>query len=200
MNSRGCAVRREPGGGGGGRRAKKGAVEGRGLQSLWGGKEQQSGCALGTMFKERLGCESCVRQSVLHRQALPQSCRRKRGRETAHVRPSLWGSVAGTGALEKHCHRPGSWHGPEELSTLTPSRREGLCSRDLPGILLSSPRPVFINISPTSPIYPWAFISASPTAVTHSPVLASPLPSLDPLTSWAGCTSPGVRTCREHPS
>lgn len=66
-----------------GERAKKGAVEGKGGSESVRWERAAGWLCPGSMFKEHLGCESCVRRSVLHRQALPQSCRR----ETAHIRP-----------------------------------------------------------------------------------------------------------------
>lgn len=102
----------------------------------------------------------------------------------ACVRPLLRGAVGGT--REPETRGIGSkltWAGGAQLPrlwgcTLAPRRREGVCSRDLPGILLSSRRLLFVTFPPQTPST--LGLSTSPTVTPPSSLLHSrpwsPLP------------------------
>ena len=145
------------------------------------------------MFKEHLGCESCVQQSVLHHQALPQSCRRERERERPHVRPLLRGSIGGTRAPERQCiSRKLTWAGGAQLlPAAVPVGLHPHAKEEGRSLLQRSPRdptvisaPCLHNISPTSPIYPWAFSFSHPNLSLPRSLFCIPVPGAPYLMSW----------------
>lgn len=173
--------------GAGGRKSKKGSGGGKGASESVRWERAAGWLCPGNNVQRTLGLRKLC---PAKRASSPSSSSILQERDSTRQALAVREHQRHQGAGEAVCW-PGSRHGTEELSscqplhlwgcTLTPRRREGACSRDLPGILRSSLHLVFITFPLQAPSI--LGLSASPTTVNHPPVLSSAFPSLEPLTS-----------------